>query len=167
MFSPTFGKGTGSSVPPRCCRQRISSVKVGTYRSSLPKVTPRGRSISMSERLSVSVDKSGTSLPASSRCTVDWCESAASSGSAVAPVPPPRWLAQCQFGGLVWHLRQHLVPSRQSVRFGVTPTGGPLAGTTLHHVRKSPRAHVGPHRQVLLQAKLSSRPKVPRGPVYV
>ena len=56
----------------------MSSVKVGAYRSSLPKVTRRGRSMSLSRKSSVSVDRSGTSLPASSRRTVGWCASAAS-----------------------------------------------------------------------------------------
>ena len=78
VFGPTLDKGTGCSVPSRWRRQQMSCVKVAASRSCLPKVTRRGRSMSMMGRSSVSVDMSGTSLPASSRCTWDWCEPSAS-----------------------------------------------------------------------------------------
>ena len=71
--------------------------------------------------------------------------------TAVAPVPPARQLAQCRVGGLVLRLRQHQVPSPRSIRFGVTSTGGRMAGATLHHLRTSPRVGVGTHQQVPLR----------------
>ena len=87
--------------------------------------------------------------------------------TAAAPVPPARRLVQCQNGGLVWSRCQHQVPSPRSVRFGVTHTGGRMAGATLHRVRTSLQTQVQTHRQDLLQVKPSSPPKLRRRPVYV
>ena len=81
MLGPALRKGTGCRVPSRWREQRRNSVKVGAYRSCLPKVTRRGRSMSTSGRSSGSVDWSGFWLQASLRPPAGSCESSVTTSS--------------------------------------------------------------------------------------
>ena len=152
-----LGQDNGCSEPSRWRPQQINFVKVRAYRSR--KVSRRERSMSTSGRSSVSADVSGIALPASWRPAAGWCESSAGASPVGNDSSPS--------GSTAGSVSNWSASSASMSTSGSFPTGGRMAGATLRLVRTSLQACVGTHRQVLLQAKPSSRPKVPRRPVCV
>ena len=119
---PWVSEKAGYSVTSQWRRQRISSVKVGAYRSSVPKVTRRGRSMSASGRSSVSVDMSATPLPVSSRCAVGWCECSASASS--------DGIGSSSFGSTAGSVSNWRAGSASTSTSGSFTTDGPLWSDT-------------------------------------